>query len=88
MLSQEEARSKVKTALSPFGKLLRALGVIRVYDNGDGVSAVFRWWHPLSWLAWIVFLPVCGIVGERVNETVPFRVNKWFRDHPERLQWL
>lgn len=87
-LTRDEARSKIAKRLSPLGKLLRAIGAVRIHDDGDGLGCVFRWWHPVAWLLWVAMLPVCGVVGERISEAVPFRVSQWFRDHPERLQWL
>jgi hypothetical protein len=31
-------------------KVLWWLGVVRIHEDGDGWSAVFRVWHPLTWV--------------------------------------
>ncbi len=76
-------------------KLARILwwtGVLRLYADGDGWSPAFRWWHPLTWILWIGFLPVCGIVGEPIGKVVPLHLEREFRDtlraHPKnRVLW-
>ncbi len=72
-------------------KLARILwwtGVLRLYADGDGWGPVFRWWHPLTWVLWIGLLPVCGIVGEKITETVPLRMTtRWFWERPEEIVW-
>lgn len=88
MLTKEEAKAKLRKEMRPLGWALRWSGAMRVHDDGDGVSSVFRPWHPLSWVMWIVLLPVCGILGERISSVVPFRAGKYFRENPDKLQWL
>ena len=74
--------------MQPLGRYLYYLGVVRPYLDGDRANAVFRRWHPLSYLVWIIALPLCGIFGEMVGEVVPFSVGSFFKKHPERLEWL
>lgn len=74
--------------MTPVGRFLRASGAVRVFKDGDGLSVVWRWWHPLSWLAVIVLLPVCGVVGERIGDQVPFRLSQYWRERRGSIQWL
>ena len=88
MISPSELRRKVRQHLHLAGWAIYLTGAARYHDDGDGVTAVFRWWHPVSWALWLALLPVCGIVGERIADAVPFRISRYFRENPERLQWL
>ncbi len=72
----------------PFrGYLLWWTGVCRVHEDGDGWAAVFRPWHPLTWVVFLVMIPICALVGEPIFEVVPMRVNPYFREYPEKLIW-
>lgn len=71
------------------GKALYYLGVVRFYKDGDGHGVVFRWWHPLTWIAFILMIFVCAFVSEAtVQETIPLRVSKYFRENPKLLKWM
>lgn len=88
MLTRAEVHKKLRHKLHWLGWVLLLTGTARIYDNGDGLGILFRWWHPLAWVMFISFIPVCAIIGEKIVEVVPFRVDKWHRENPEKLQWL
>ena len=69
------------------GRLLWWLGVVRIHEDGDGWSAVFRWWHPITWILFVAMVPVCAVVGEPIFQVVPMRVGRFFLERPERLIW-
>ena len=52
------------------GRLLGATGCVCFYKDGTGWGYYFRWWHPLSWLTWLIAMPFVGVL--QVNECVPF----------------
>jgi hypothetical protein len=87
-MTRKELRRKVRSKLHAFGWVVYLTGAARFHDDGDGVTGVFRWWHPVTWLLFLGLIIPCAVVGERISNAVPLRVSKWFRDHPERLQWL
>ncbi len=69
------------------GRGLWWLGVIRIHEDGHGWSAVFRPWHPITWILFISLIPVCAFVGERIFDIVPMQIGHFFQEHPERLIW-
>jgi len=77
-----------KDLVTPFGRFLRWTGCVRYYRDGDGANAIFRWWHPVSWIVWIVALQICGFVGERVMDQVPFRLQGSWANRPDEIEWL
>jgi hypothetical protein len=74
--------------ITSIGRILWWTGCVRYYRDGSGISALFRRWHPITWLTWIVALQICGIVGEPVNDVVPTRLRGYWRDHQDEIQWL
>ncbi len=69
------------------GRILWWLGVVRIHEDGDGWSGVFRWWHPITWCLFVAMIPVCAVVGEEIFRVVPMRVGRFFLENPERLIW-
>ncbi|MEY2335688.1 hypothetical protein AAE485_14195 (plasmid) [Acidithiobacillus ferriphilus] len=63
------------------------LGVVRIHEDGDGWSPVFRRWHPVTWVLFIALIPMCAFVGEKIFDAVPMKVGKYFQVHPEKLIW-
>lgn len=74
--------------VTTLGRLLYLTGCIRFYRDGGGYGHLFRWWHPVSWVAWLMLLPVCGLIGEKVNEQVPFRLSPYWRARRDEIEWL
>lgn len=79
--------------MTPFGRILKALGVIRLYRNGDGHGFVWRWWNPITWVAApLIVLVVVLLQGVpqtlRHPHEVGFGTHPYFIDHPDKLEWL
>ncbi len=79
--------------MTPLGRTLKALRMIRVYKDGSGHGFIWRWWNPLSW----VMAPACFIfvvLMQGLPETlkykhdVGFGMKPWFIENPDRLEWL
>lgn len=87
-MTTTEERRKLLADVTPIGQLLRLTGCVRVYKEGFHLGAVFRWWHPLAWVVWLVALQWCGWVGEPVNEVVPFRLSPYWSEHKDEIEWL
>lgn len=87
-LTKTELRNKVRSKLYPIGWVFYILGVTRYHDDGDGVTAIFRWWHPLTWIFAILMIIPCAVVGEKISNLIPLRESEYFRRNPERLNWL
>lgn len=62
-------------------------GCCRLYCDGDVYSGVFHWWHPLTWLLWLIFLVVGGMSGTSVFETVPLRLSPYWRERRQDVIW-
>lgn len=79
--------------MNKLGQMFYYLRVIRVYKNGDGFGFVWRWWNPVAW----IFAPLLFLISA-VLEGVPytwaerytlgFKLDPYFVDHPEQLEWL
>ena len=79
---------RIRNDCTIIGLLCWRLGMVRFYRDGTGYSILFRWWHPLSWIVWIVTIQICGIVGEEVNRAIPFRLSPYWREHKKEIEWL
>jgi hypothetical protein len=86
-LTKDERRACLRR-FSPVGRVIRLTGAFRAFKDGDGVSIVWRWWHPISWLMTVILFPVCAVVGERIAVAVPFRLSGYWRARREKIQWL
>jgi len=78
----------LKKNLTTTGKIIYYTGCVRLFKDGDGYGQLFRWWHPISWIIWIIALQVCGIVGEPVNEVVPMTLNRYWRVRKKEIEWF
>lgn len=80
-------------SLNRLGRALKALRMIRVYKDGDGVGFVWRWWNPLTWIAFPSYFALAVLI-QGLPETLRYKhyigigMKPWFIDHPERLEWL
>jgi hypothetical protein len=74
--------------LTPVGRVMIYTGCVRFYRDGGGFGSVFRWWHPISWVTWLVTLQICGWVGEPVNNVVRFRLSPYWRERRDQIEWL
>jgi hypothetical protein len=62
-------------------------GCCRVFCDGDMYNAVFRWWHPFTWLLWLISLIVGGLIGVSVFEIVPLWLSPYWRDRRRDVVW-
>lgn len=83
-------KAEVLRQLTPLGRFMRMVGAVRVYRIGDTAPGfVFRWWHPLSWVAWLIVLQVCGWTGgSSVNDEISFRLDGYYRERLDEVEWL
>ncbi len=45
-------------------------GSTRLILDGDGFTGVYRHWHPITWMLWVVAFPLCAIYGERITDVM------------------
>ena len=76
-------------------RVIYATGAFRVYADGDLFRAQFRWWHPVTWVIWLLLLPVAIIASVFSSFTVisiysefSFRPTKYLRDHPDPIFYV
>lgn len=64
-------------------------GAIRLYKDGDySCSVLFRWWHPVTWLLYVVMIIPCAIVGEAVTDVLPVKLSKFWQRNIGQLRWV
>lgn len=86
--TKEELKQASKNLTLP-AKILKYSGAARFFKDGDGVSFVFRWYHPLSWLLMIIFFPICAFTEDaKIQDTIPFVLNDYWQRHRSNIQWL
>lgn len=74
--------------LKGIGPYLYLTGAFRCHLDGDGISAVWRWWHPVSWIVFVIAIPVCSFIGEKVQDVVPFSISDYWKENKDKLQWV
>ena len=74
--------------IKPFGLVLWYLGVVKLFKNGDGVGVIWRWWHPITWIHFIIFIPICAFLGEKITEVIPLRLDGYWREKKINIEWL
>lgn len=72
--------------MSPWGIAIYLTGCLRLHKDGDGVSGVFRFWHPLTWIILVVMVLPCALMGEKLTSVVPLRLSKFWTDNIGQLQ--
>jgi len=70
------------------GRVLWFTGMMRLYRDGNTASAIFRAWHPLTWLLLVVLILPCAILGEKLTEAVPLRLSNFWRQRRGAIQWV
>lgn len=79
---------KIYKKMNWFGIAVWATGCARLYKDGDGVDVIFRKWHPMTWLLYVVLTPLCGILGEKVTDVLPTRLSLFWTKNIDQLQWV
>lgn len=88
-MHEKASRERLLKDVAPLGKVFWWLGAMRLYRNGDwSVAPLWRWWHPLTWLFFPVAVVACGFMESRVQDAMPFRLPKHYRDGSYPLEWL
>lgn len=63
-------------------------GCFRMHKDGDGWGAVFRWWHPLTWVLFIAMIIPCAIFGEPIFNVIRLRLSPFWKVNLSQLQWV
>jgi len=45
--------------MKTFPKILKNIGAITIWRDGNGISFIWRWWHPVTWF----FVPLLFIAN-------------------------
>ena len=72
--------------LSKLGVILYCLGCFRVFKDGDGITAVYRWYHPINWVIFLILIFFFGIPG--AIEELPFKITGYYANHKDEIKWL
>lgn len=78
--------------LTPLGRIVRRSRAARWYHDGDGAGFVWRWWHPITWIAAPSLLLASGLIygfpeAWRSRHEVGLGMKPWFLQNPDRLTW-
>ena len=63
-------------------------GSMRLFRDGNGVSAVMRPWHPLTWVLLILAILPCAIMGVKLTEAVPLTLSRFWKLNRQHLYWV
>ncbi len=78
--------TRVYQKMRVLGLAIWATGATRLHKDGDGFAAVFRPWHPVTWLVLVALVLPCALLGEQLTYVVPLRLPKFWREHLDQLQ--
>jgi hypothetical protein len=68
--------------------LIWATGCARIYKEGDSQNAIFRAWHPATWLLLAAMVVPCAIAGEKLRSAVPTKLSRFWKVNADQLQWV
>jgi len=68
--------------------LIWATGCARIYKDGDSQNAIFRAWHPVTWLLLAAMVVPSAIAGEKLSSAVPTKLSRFWRLNADQLQWV
>lgn len=79
--------------LNRFGRAINSTGAMRCYRDGSTIGFVWRTWHPLAWILGPIMFLAYGLISGfpeawRYRHDIGFGMKPWFKEHPERLEWL
>ena len=79
---------RVAAQMRVIGIVLYLTGCMRLHADGNGVSAIFIWWHPITWLLLLAMVLPCALVGEKLTAAIPLRLSQFWKDNFDQLQWV
>lgn len=79
---------RVYNKMNKFGVALWATGCARLHKDGNGFNAVFRAWHPVTWILFIIMIIPCAVLGEKITDVIPTRLSYFWRMNIDQLQWV
>lgn len=74
--------------MNPVGLVLWFTGAARLHKDGDGFNAVWRWWHPATWVLMVAMVLPCALMGEPLLNVVALRLTPFWRKHRAQIQWV
>ena len=90
----EYLKTRYPSNFTPLGKIMWYSKAMKWYENADCLSFVWRWYHPLTWLAVPVLLFISfmigGISGLKREGLVDLglAIDPYFKKHPEEFRWF
>lgn len=71
-------------------KILKYLGCAKFYRDGEAYSAVFNLWHPVTLILYIMYIPVCAFLSDRVQDILPVKLRPYYQEkkYKDTLEWL
>lgn len=82
------APTRVYQKMRPLGVLIWMTGAIRLYKDGDGFDALWRAWHPVTWLACVALIVPCGLLGEKLSSVVATKLSAFWLKNQDQLQFV
>lgn len=71
--------------------LIMLTGSAKAYDAGFRSfkwNFIFRLWHPLTWLLYIIMIIPCAFMGEKIGYVVPVKLNKFYLNKHKEKQLI
>lgn len=80
-----------KYSRNPIVLFFKYTGTVRIFADGDGVSILWHWWHPITWIiVGPVFFVMCAFDGEpyvQAAKDALFFTPFWQKRRDE-IEWL
>ena len=80
--------SRVSSKMRFVGILLYFTGCLRLHLDNGLPTGIFRAWHPVTWLALLLMIIPCAVMGEKLTDVVPMRLSKFWVNNHKQLQWV
>lgn len=90
-LSKEEWKMSAKKEMNWLGKLCYYTGATKVYRVSDTYGdGLFRVWHPLTWLCFLILLVPCAVEGERISNIIKTKLPSYYHGKEDKgeLEWM
>lgn len=79
---------RVLSEMTFVGVLIWITGAVRMHKDGDGFKAIWRVWHPVTWLIAVILVVPCAITGVALKEVFPIQLSKFWVEHADQLQFV